>query len=252
MSKYLEQELISVGLSPKEAKVYMALLKMGRGTAYKIALVAGIKIPTTYLALDELYKKGLVIKSVQKKSTVYFVQKPDTYIREQKNKILNVERLLPEFNSLLEFDNNSRTISFDGYDGIIQALEYRYDELKGRVIYSLYSHLPNLDKKILEAYIKWGKKAIADNLSFKILIPKTPNMDIYIKHRVEMYENNTKIINASLWQPDGSIEIIDDLFVRIISPIDLQATIIENKHITRTMKQLFMMLWNNKDAVEYK
>ena len=57
----LGRKLEEIGLSEKEANVYLAILKVGRGTAYKIARLAGVKTPTTYLMLDDLLKKGLVL-----------------------------------------------------------------------------------------------------------------------------------------------------------------------------------------------
>jgi sugar-specific transcriptional regulator TrmB len=57
--------LISLGLTQKEAAVYLALLQTKKGTALTVAKQANIKRPTVYLVLNSLIKKGLV------KSTKY-------------------------------------------------------------------------------------------------------------------------------------------------------------------------------------
>ena len=56
----LEKELEKIGLTEKEAAVYLALLKLGPTTALKIARETGIKRPTVYTTLDALKGRGLV------------------------------------------------------------------------------------------------------------------------------------------------------------------------------------------------
>lgn len=58
------ESLESLGLNEKEAKVYTALLQLGRVSAYSVSEKSGLKKPTTYVVLGELVKKGLVSKEV--------------------------------------------------------------------------------------------------------------------------------------------------------------------------------------------
>ena len=51
-----------LGLSDKEARVYLALLELGTASAQTVSTKSYIKKPTTYLALEELRKKGLLTK----------------------------------------------------------------------------------------------------------------------------------------------------------------------------------------------
>ena len=53
------EALQNLGLTDKEARVYTALLKRGRTSAYGIAEESGLKKPTTYVILDDLIEKGL-------------------------------------------------------------------------------------------------------------------------------------------------------------------------------------------------
>ena len=55
----LEKELQEVGLQEKEAKVYIAMLELGRATAQDIAKKADVNRATTYFVMENLMKKGL-------------------------------------------------------------------------------------------------------------------------------------------------------------------------------------------------
>ena len=50
----MEKIFENLGLTPKEAKVYMTLSGLGSSTAYLVAQRSGLKKPTTYVVLDSL------------------------------------------------------------------------------------------------------------------------------------------------------------------------------------------------------
>ena len=56
----LKSILQKIGLSDKDAEVYLACLELGTQPASVIARKAGLKRPTTYLILEGLLKRGLV------------------------------------------------------------------------------------------------------------------------------------------------------------------------------------------------
>ena len=55
-----QTQLKKLGLTEKEAKLYINALELGSFSVMGIAHKSGIKRPTCYLILDELVKKGLV------------------------------------------------------------------------------------------------------------------------------------------------------------------------------------------------
>lgn len=86
-NNYLDK-LETLGFSQKEAAVYLALLRMKKGTALSIAEAAGIKRPTVYSVLDELKKKKLVAETRYREVRdyrAYPLEHLKGYIHEQKN-----------------------------------------------------------------------------------------------------------------------------------------------------------------------
>jgi len=71
--KILEQ----IGLSSNEAKVYIALLKLGNAGVRDISDHAEVKRPTVYFCLDTLIKRGLVTQSVIRGKKQFSAADPD-------------------------------------------------------------------------------------------------------------------------------------------------------------------------------
>ncbi len=247
----LEKKFEEIGLTEKQAKVYLALLKLGRGTAYKVAKIAGVKTPTTYLMLDELLQKGLALKIPHSKSQIFIAKMPDEYLAEQKGKLSSFENILPQLRSLGSQKDETKTITFEGYDGILDALNYKFDDVRNKTLYAFYSHSPSIEKRIIDMYLEWNKKAFNNGFRYKILAPDTKESEFFIKLHKEKYKGNTKLIPTELWSPETSMEIVEGEFVRIISSKDLQATIIDNKRVAKAMKQIFDMVWNSGLGRDY-
>ena len=67
----MRQILKQLNFSNKEIDVYLAALKLSKGTITELAKKSGIKRPTTYVILEKLKDLGLVSLSVQKKKKIF-------------------------------------------------------------------------------------------------------------------------------------------------------------------------------------
>ena len=72
----LNEVIEKIGLSKKEAKVYLALLRIGQSSASLIAKNSGLKRPTTYLILEDLRKRGFVLKMPGNKKQMFISKSP--------------------------------------------------------------------------------------------------------------------------------------------------------------------------------
>ncbi len=106
-----EQQLISrieeLGLSNKEARVYVASLRIGPSPVQRIADQSGIKRVTTYVILESLVGVGLASLSVKGKKTYFTAAAPSNLGRliEKRNQELidqraSLEEVLPVLNNL--------------------------------------------------------------------------------------------------------------------------------------------------------
>ena len=121
-----EPELKSIGLSDKEARVYLAVLELGQATVQDIAKKSGIRRPTAYLALEELAKLGLVSWHEQGSKRLLSAEFPERLMRlldrneqELKIKRTETEKILPRLKALYDqAREHPRVRFFEGKEGL--------------------------------------------------------------------------------------------------------------------------------------
>jgi len=134
MKEQLEQELVKVGLTEKEAKVYLAALELGPSTAQSIAAKATVNRPTTYVMIESLIKRGLMSSFEKGKKRFFVAGKPTQllYILENKKKLItDQERTVRDLlTQIATFeDNNKETPTVQIYEGI-EAIGVLHAELR--------------------------------------------------------------------------------------------------------------------------
>jgi Cd2+/Zn2+-exporting ATPase len=113
----LLSSLVSLGLTEYEAKIYLALLKEYPANGYQLSKRTGVPRSMVYEALGRLHTRGAVLKSGDKRSTLYRPVPPDElldrYDREHKQLIENLsERLLAIYE--VEYEDSLWTVNERG------------------------------------------------------------------------------------------------------------------------------------------
>lgn len=131
----LQKILQRIGLSEKQAAVYLACLMLGPSSVQNIARKASIARATTYPILGGLISRRLVIRHMVEKRSVYIAQNPKELLRlvtfeekalqEQKEK---VESLLPTLGAL-SFDKE-RDMMLSYHEGLDGLKTIRYELVK--------------------------------------------------------------------------------------------------------------------------
>lgn len=124
-------ELKKLGLSEKEAKVYLAALELGAQTAQLIARKAQVHRATTYIVLQTLLAKGLVSTITRGKKTLFAAEAPeqlDHLLRKQEEDIFehrrDLEKMIPELRALYNRAEGKPKVRFyEGHDGIRSMVE---------------------------------------------------------------------------------------------------------------------------------
>ena len=131
MSKTIKSELISLGLSEKVARVYIALLTIGTAKVKELVSETGLNRSTIYVVLDQLMKKGFASISNTRGVHTYSAVSPEQVIeamREdaRKNVIAHqaLEALVPELERIHRSSRFKPRIEvFDGTRGLKKAFE---------------------------------------------------------------------------------------------------------------------------------
>lgn len=127
---FILHELKKIGLSDKEAKVYVALLELGKASVQDIAKKAEVNRATTYLMIESLQARGLAYKAQVGKRTHFAANSPEklTHVLDAKRKKLEdeaeeIKDLLPELKALYADSPEKPKIRFyEGKEGIKEIL----------------------------------------------------------------------------------------------------------------------------------
>ncbi|OHA89569.1 MAG: hypothetical protein A3C70_02315 [Candidatus Zambryskibacteria bacterium RIFCSPHIGHO2_02_FULL_43_14] len=143
-----EKYLKDIGLSDKEAAVYVALLSFDKAQVTEISEKAKIKRPTTYVILESLAKKGLVSESNIGKKTFYIAEPPEKlglfverqiHLLEENKKSLDI--IVPQLKSIQREQGEKPAVQFfDGKEGVLSSNYNTFAEKLGEEpVYIVYS-----------------------------------------------------------------------------------------------------------------
>lgn len=235
----IARELTKIGLSAKQADVYVALQKLGEATAYKIAEECEVKKPTVYVILEELRRLGLVLKVPHAKKQLFSPRDLDEHLSAREKDLASARRMVPVLDKLRE-QSFSRVLFFQGLRGIRESLQHKLGTASTRRFDAVYGDVKGVDPAVLKIFRAWDDETTAEGVEHNIIIPGKEAEAYYPITR----SPKTKIREASdlVYPGDISIEIAED-FVRIIAAKDQQATIIENKNVAAALRQMWSVLW---------
>lgn len=126
-----ETLLAALGLAPKEARVYIALVKEGPSSVRQLAAATGINRGTVYDVLKELQAYGLV-RFYNEETRQYFVAAPPKRLEElaqEKQVVLaraasELADVVPQLEALYDRgDHTPVARMFEGRDGVRNMLE---------------------------------------------------------------------------------------------------------------------------------
>jgi sugar-specific transcriptional regulator TrmB len=243
---HLIEPLQNLGLTEKEAKVYLALLQLGPSTPYRIAVKAGIKRPTAYVIAEELVEKGIIVHVPGEEPKRYIARTPESVIESEEARLSSARRILPELKSLQKGAAEKPSILyFEGVEGMRQAAQYRQKELHGKEIVGFYASAEGTSPEIMEVFYEWNEYKERHKMIVRGITVDDPSLKPFRKY----YESATstiigKYVPKDIYSSRVSVESCVD-FVRIELLDSAQALIIDSPHFAEAVKQIFEMVWKS-------
>ncbi len=142
----LEKFLVEVGLSDKEAKVYMFLLTVDEPNVAEISKKTKINRTTIYPVIDSLTEKGLVEEITKNEKTYIHALPPErieSYIEEQKIKLSEqskiVKDMVPKFKAVARGLGERPIVEYyTGQEEILRSARNMFDGGEGGLMYVIY------------------------------------------------------------------------------------------------------------------
>lgn len=122
----------NLGLSDKEAAVYVAILELGESTVNPIAKRSGVKRTSIYNFIDHLVELGLIEVAVVRNRKHYKARSPEYLATLQERRWQEVKEAIPQFMSLFNVSTNKPKISY--FEGPEQVRQIIVEELRHKMI----------------------------------------------------------------------------------------------------------------------
>jgi len=243
----IEESLRNLGLSEKEGAVYLALLSLGQTTAYAVAEKSGLKRPTVYVVLDDLRKKGLVLKVPHAKKQVFTAKSPEEFFSEAEDRLRIAKSALPELLAIAEKpEKNFRTLYYEGEKNVKEVLSNINKRMQGKEILGFYAReTEDISPEFREFAHVWNEEGRKLGVTLRGITPDDPSLQWY-KERGEYFGHKMKYVDPKVYLSDCSIEVGDN-FVQIFSLRHMQVILLENPDIANTMRQIFEMVWKSRE-----
>ncbi len=246
----LVNQLKNLGLSDKEAKVYIAILQTGKASAYAIAKHSGIKKPTAYVVLDDLIKKGAVIKRPEAKVVQYIAVGPEEFFAKVKSKMITAEKeALPELKALSRGKNYKVKVSyFEGIDGLKEMYNALLKKAGDKGYPAFYAHGQDTSPELLNLFKEMSEKFFKKKISRRGITVFHPTLFKYFNPKYLKKNNITlKTLPQKKYNSNVSIEIVRNCTF-ITSHKHLQGVVIDNPDVARVMRQIFNLVWERDDV----
>ncbi|MDD5083832.1 MAG: helix-turn-helix domain-containing protein [Candidatus Moranbacteria bacterium] len=239
------KELQSVGLHEKEAKVYLAALELGKGTAQQISLKSGLKRPTTYVVIEDLMQQGLISSFYEGKKQYFVAENPERLVdmlqkqrQEVSKKEDQLKMIMPQLQSINNRQADKPVVKYyEGKEGVISMVQDCTKSAYGQEICMAYSRdaIKNVfDSKTLD---KFREDRLSQNIKVRALYTSRDNEvgDVSKTRAVRLSQEDLPI--------DCDIAIYDNK-VRIASLKNrIIGVVIEDKEIAKAFKAIYELAW---------
>ncbi len=249
-----QRSLVELGLSEKEANVYLALLEIGRASVKQIAKKSVVNRTTAYEILEALSTRGVVSRSEEKGKVAYIAESPTRFevvLRKEeqslKQKKEHLQEAMPQLFALYNaMEDKPGVRFFEGEEGIAAAREAMAFGTHGEhLAFAAYDEGTIRMAKIAEEQRLRAAKRAYGRAVFAI----KPGI------RVQPFDAknwNVRTLSYEQFPFTGEINIGKGKIGAFVFKTKPLAFIIESQEITELFRVMFELAWGVSKPVDIK
>jgi HTH-type transcriptional regulator, sugar sensing transcriptional regulator len=243
MNNYINL-LGKLGLSPKEARLYLISLETGPTSIVKLAQKSGVKRGTIYEFLEEMIEKGLMEIIISGKRRLYRGTDPKNLqkIVDRQKEIL--DSLVPDLSLLVPDTLEKPKIRFfEGKSGLMAAYYEMLDIPNDSEVVG-YTTFEGVYKIFSESAIKsYINRRVVKKIKQKLIIPTDEFMENHIsENKNELRE--TIMVPKKKFPITNEINIYENKVAIFSLGEEKIGVIIDSKQIADTQRAIFNLLWD--------
>lgn len=254
--KTLARELQKLGLSDKEAMVYVASLELGPSPVQVISRKSEVNRATTYVMIELLLQKGLMSTFDKGKKTLYTAEKPERLHRivhaerasvDEKESV--VKRILPELEAISDAAGERPKVSFyegeDGFEAMRETIfSQKVGEMEDVISYDDLSHL--LDQS---RWKKHNERLRVKQVKGRALFTSETGRKPTTEHGGLWHY---KELPHKLFPMHGELTVYGNNVAMVSLRGKLVGVIIESKEMATMVRTLFELAWKQADSYTNK
>lgn len=253
----IEQNLVKIGLNPKEAQLYLAALELGPTSVVELAKKSGLKRTTVYEILGSLKGHGLISEAVSGKRRRFIAESPEYLFALKKQELDALRGILPTLQALhnvaiekpaVRFYHGKEDLAQVFYDMILKTdpVNDRFLAIEGKASMNLEQMGEEFFIDLLSKKKKQGLESLTLSTmteeELEILVKQFPPcVDHPIEIRLLADKETSFTMNLYLFQNK----------VALIATDQLLALVVENKRLHLSFKFLFDILWTIGKPTKY-
>jgi sugar-specific transcriptional regulator TrmB len=251
----MEQTLEKLGLSDKAVKAYLASLQLGTAGMTALAKTAGLKRPTTYLAVDELLIRGFLSASYKGKRALYTPEHPRRFLQVLRSRERELEQLLPELEALYEGPKEKpRVRMYEGKESMMRLYEETFQKLADRRSELLFfSAIDDLDSNIPETLQEYYKLISVRNYRIReIVVTENKKTNSYINkvNKLRGPHHHIRLLDPKRFHFSNTDNIIFEDKVMFFSlKKAVYVVLIEDVQIADALRALYNAAWEQGEEV---
>lgn len=237
--------LKKLGLSQKEAQLYLIALESGPASVAKLAQKSGLKRGTIYEFLGEMIERGLLEITISGKRKLYAGVEPKKLqkIIERQKDIL--ESLIPDLSLLGSNSSTKPRIKFyEGREGILKAYYEILDLPDGSEVVG-FATLGEIYKLFTKSDVdKYVKKRAAKRIMEKLIMPTDEYAESHSADNKKEWRQ-TLLVPKNKFPISSEINIYQNKVAITSLGDEKVAVIIESQQMADTQRAIFNLLWSS-------
>lgn len=228
-----------IGLTEKEASVYLAVLELGTATGYAIARKANIKRPTAYLILEGLERKRLIHQVPHSSKILFTAESPEVLLRDITKKAELTKQGLPYLLALFNAKKEKPQVQlFQGKEGVKQA----YDKIAEARSIRMFGTSVNALKIYPEAFKDFTHYIVDKHLEVKDILTDPVSEAAYIKifknypgYKIRFMKKGTEV--------NSDFALFGDTVLLFSYRPEIFAVMITSKDMAQMFEIIFDLAW---------
>jgi sugar-specific transcriptional regulator TrmB len=239
-------QLLKLGLSDEEARIYVACLEINGGPVSVIARKAGVNRVGAYHTLENLLRKRLLSQYNRNGVKCFAPEAPEKLQELALERVNIAQTLIPELKTLAaSMGFKPKIRSYEGRDGVERVFAESLTT-KGEILGC--TNLKQVTEFFPEFFCDYTKKRFSKKIKVRYLSPSTVEsvhaIDPFLPRGYDANLIEILLVNKDQFPFENEILIFGNA-VGIVSlnPDELLGLIVESATLARTMKAVFDLAW---------